>query len=168
MRHKLTQLPRNLEVTDYSLYCPGSFIFLDFSFYNVVSIRGFSSVIDIICASTRYSFSFPTRPKRVPLDILKWLFAILNKENKTVRIIRVDEDGALARSREFCKLVQLQNISLQTTGGYMSSLNGMIERPHRDAHKATRINIGSNIHLPENLWYYVRTYWKYIFFLILT
>ena len=117
----------------------------------MISIRGFTSVLDIIYASTRYSFAFPTRSKRVPLDILNWLLSILEQEGKIVRIIRVDEDGALARSREFCKLIQKKNITLQTTGGYMSSLNGMVERPHRDAHKATRISIGSNSHLPENL-----------------
>ena len=101
-----------------------------------------------MCALTGCPFAFPTRSKRVSLDVLRLLFQMLDQESKTVRIVRIDEDSALARSREFCKFIQQQNMSLQTTRGYMSSFNGLVERPHRDAQKSTRIALGSNSALP--------------------
>jgi hypothetical protein len=45
--------------------------------------------------------------------------------------IRVDEGGELARSRDFCFLVQELGLILQTTRGYASSLNGKSEVSHR-------------------------------------
>ena len=41
-----------------------------------------------------------------------------------MKYIRVDEDGALSRSEEFCKVVRNSNIVLHTTGGYASNKNG--------------------------------------------
>jgi hypothetical protein len=45
--------------------------------------------------------------------------------------IQVNEGGELARSRDFCFLVQELGLILQTTGGYASSLNGKSEVTHR-------------------------------------
>ena len=47
--------------TSDSAHPPGALLHIDFSFYNVISIRGFALVLDIACASTSHSFSFPTR-----------------------------------------------------------------------------------------------------------
>ena len=44
----------------------------------------------------------------------------------------------------------------------MSSLNGLIKRPHREGHKLTRIAIGSNTNLPENLWCYACCYYIFL------
>ena len=41
-------------------YRPGEFFCMDFSFWNTPSIRGFTSILSIICMKTRYSFVFPT------------------------------------------------------------------------------------------------------------
>jgi len=45
--------------------------------------------------------------------------------------VRVDEDGALANNSEFSDFLVDRSISLESTGGYASFLNGKIERPHR-------------------------------------
>ena len=112
LHYKLIRVPMSVEINDYSLYPPDSFLFIDFSFYNITSIRGFKSVLDIICVSTHYSFAFIMRCKQPPIIILKWLFAILRKEDKIVRIVRIDEDGELACLREFCKLIVDNECSL--------------------------------------------------------
>ena len=46
----------------------------------------------------------------------------------SVLFIRVDEDGALAKSTEFCRLVVELDCLLETTGGGNSSNNGISER----------------------------------------
>jgi hypothetical protein len=57
----------------------------------------------------------------------------------------VDEDGALARSSEFTDFLLLPHITLDTTGGCNSWLNGLIERPNRTiANKARALLINSN------------------------
>jgi len=117
MKYKATHISKSPKVTDYSNYPPGLFLFMNFSFYNVVIIHGFTAVFDVICASTWYQFSFLTSSKRVPLDTLTWLLYILEKEDKDVCIVKVDEDGVLARSCKFFNLLQKCSISLQTTGG---------------------------------------------------
>jgi hypothetical protein len=44
----------------------------------------------------------------VPHLILDFLFAMLNHEGVTVQCLRVDEDGALANSSEFCDFLLQQ------------------------------------------------------------
>ena len=56
--------------TDELLYPPGSCLCMDFVFYDMESIRGFTSVLDIMFISTRYPKIFLTRSKRPPLDAL--------------------------------------------------------------------------------------------------
>ena len=74
MKYKVTHIPESMKVHDYSTYPPGAFLFLDFSFYNVVSVRGFSSVLDVICASTRYPFAFPTKAQVSSLGNLRMAY----------------------------------------------------------------------------------------------
>ena len=77
-----------------------------------------------ICSATSYLFVFPSRSKNPPLDILKFLVATLRNQDNKVSFIRVDEDGALARSSGCMKTYHNMNIIVHTTGGYASSLNG--------------------------------------------
>ena len=104
---------------------------LDYSTINInsiiISLRGFTSFLSVKDAATNYTWAFPTRHKKPPLDIITYLFQVLHKEARTVKRIRVDEDGALAGSTDFCKLIHLESIVLETTGGYASSKNGKAE-----------------------------------------
>ena len=104
---------------------------MDFAFFNVESIRGFTSTFVDICSATSYPFGFPSRSKRPPLDILKFLVTTLRNQDKKVAFIRVDEDGALARSSEYMRTCHNMNIIVQTTGGDDSSLNGKSESPNK-------------------------------------
>ena len=54
-----------------------------------------------------------------------------------------NEDGALANSYEFNKLLIDKSIQLETTGGHGSKLNKIIERPNREHHFKTRIALGT-------------------------
>ena len=104
---------------------------MDFAFFNVESIRGFISTFVAICSATSYPFGFPSRSKCPPLDILKLIVTKLRNQDRKVAFIRVDEDGALARSSEFMRTCHNMNIIVQTTGGDASSLNGKLESPNK-------------------------------------
>ena len=99
---------------------------VDFSFFGVESIFGFTYTFVSVCSDTLYLFVFPPRIKRLPLDILKFIVAILSNQDKKVSYTRVDEDISLERSSEFMKTCNNMNIIVQPTGGYASLLNGKI------------------------------------------
>ena len=48
---------------DESLYSFGALVYIDFVFYDVKSIMGYTSVLDIICLSIHYLFQFLLRSK---------------------------------------------------------------------------------------------------------
>ena len=77
-----------------------------------------------ICSDASYPFGFPYRIKRPPLDILKCFVTIFRNQDKKFALIRVDEDGSLARYYEFMKTCHNMNITVQTTGGDAYYLNG--------------------------------------------
>ena len=93
---------------------------VDYAFMPQPSIRDFTAFLAVKDAATNYTWIFPTRNKRPPLDIVKYLLSILQKENRPTKYARVDEDGALANNTEFCKLLLTNDIHLQDTGGYAS------------------------------------------------
>ena len=77
----------------------------------------------------------------------------LKKENRQLHSIRVDEDGALAQGYEFTELLIQNSITLETTGGHASFLNGKVECPNRtiaDMVRALYFNAG---HSPDK-WCY--------------
>ena len=94
---KATKISRD-PTTDVSKFPPGFMLQMDFAFFNVESIRGFTSTFVAICSATSYPFGFTSRSKRPPLDILKLLVVTLRNQDKKIAFIRADEDGALARS----------------------------------------------------------------------
>ena len=119
---------------------------MDFSFFNVESIRGFTSTFVDICSATSYLFGFSSISKRPPLDILKFLVATLRNQDKKVAFIAVDEYGALARSFEFMKTCHNMNIIVQTSGGDASSLNGKSEIPNKTLDSITRALLLNSSH----------------------
>ncbi len=145
--------PPKAQITSVTLTKRGQLLHVDFSFWNLVSIRGFTSLLSVIGGKDRMLWNFPTASKRCPLQILDYLFAMLQNEGTTVQCIRVDEDGALANSSEFCDFLVQRHTSLETTGGYASFLNGKIERHHRTIAQMVRSMI-LNSGLPSTLWCY--------------
>ena len=104
---------------------------MNFSFFNVEGIYGYTSDFVYMCSATSYPFVFPYRIKHLPLNVLKFCVTALRNQNKKISFIQVDEDGALARYSEFVKSWHIINIIVQTTGGYSYSLNDKSEIPNK-------------------------------------
>ena len=102
--------------TDVSKVTPGFMIQMDFSFFIVESIRGFTSTFVAICSAISHLFGFLSRSKCAPLDILKHIVTTLRNKYKKDAFNRVDEDGALATSYKFMNTCHNMSIIVQTTG----------------------------------------------------
>ena len=101
-----------------------------FSFFNVDSIRGFTSTFVAICYATLHLFGFTSRSKHPPLDILKFLVTTLINQDKKVAFVRVDADEELEGSSESMKTCHQMYIILQTTGADAPSLNDNSKIPN--------------------------------------
>ena len=123
---KAVHHPRN-PPSDYTLLGPGQQIHADWCFLGEVSIRGHTSIICLKCANTRKVWCFPCTTKQMPLELLRFIIKYLENQGIHILQFRVDEDGSLANSSDFCKLLFNAGITLQTTGGYSSGLNGNVE-----------------------------------------
>ena len=97
---------------------------INFSFFNVESIREFTSIFLGVCSDTSYPFGFPSRSKRPPLEIINFLVTALINQDKKVSFVVVDADGALTRSSSFMKTCHNMNIIVQTKREDSYSLNG--------------------------------------------
>ena len=104
-----------------------------------------------ICYATSYPFGFPSRSKRPPLDILKFLVTTLRNQDKQVALISVDQYGALSRDIESMRTCHNMNTILQTTGGDASSLNDKSESPNKKLANITRALLLNSSHKKE-LW----------------
>ena len=122
---KATKIPRG-PTDDVSKFAPGFMLHINFSFFNVKSIRELTSTFVAICSATSHPFVFPSIRKHPPLEILKFLVTTLRNQDKEFAFIRVDEYGELARYSDFMKTCHNINIIVQTAGGYASYLNGKI------------------------------------------
>ena len=135
---------------------------MDFAFFNVERIRGFTSTFVAICSATSHPFGFPSRSKRPPLDILKFIVTILRNQDKKVAFIKVDEDGALSISSEFVKTCHIVNIIAQTTGGYASSIYGKSESTNKTLANITVALLLNSSHRKE-LWCFPYQYAIWLF-----
>ena len=122
---------------------------MDSAFFNIESIRVFTSTFVVLCFANSCPFTFPSRSKRPPLDILKLFITILRNHDKKVASIQVYEDRSLARSSEFMKTCHNMNIIVQNTGGDTSSLNGKSESTNKTLANTTRSLIMNSSHNKE-------------------
>ena len=68
-------------------FTPGFMTQMDFASFNVESIYGFTSTFVDICSTTSNPFGFSSKRKCLPLDILKYIFTTLRKQDKKVSFI---------------------------------------------------------------------------------
>ena len=158
---KATKLPRG-PLVDATKLAPFQRLHVDFSFFTVTSIRGFTSALDVACASTSYPFGFPTKSKSPPIEILRWLIGTLRSMGHVVNFIRVDEGGELANSSSFTEFVFKSDCILESTGAGNSTNNGKVERQNRTKADMIRsslstLNVMINDDLPDDL--NVESFW---------
>ena len=147
---KATKIPIYPTI-DVSNNPPWFMLHMDFFFFNVESIHGFTSTFVNTHSYTSYSFGFTSRSKNLPLGILKCIVTTLSNQDKKVSLIQFDEDGALEISSEFMKTYHNINIIVQTIGGYSYSLTGKSEIPNNTLANITRAILLNSIHKKE-LW----------------
>ena len=111
---------------------------MDFPFFNVEIIHGFTSNFVDICSVTSYPFGCTLISKRPPIDILTFMITTFINQYKKVSLISVDEDVALSRYSELTNICHNKNIIVQNTGGDASSLNGKSESTNETLANITR------------------------------
>ena len=117
---------------------PGQRFHMDFGFVRGkkkhISVRshdGYRSYLLIIDHYSRYGWIFLSKNKQPPLATIKYFLSSYGINDNTVKVIRTDQGGELARSKEFRKVVEAASYSIETTGADNSSQNGIVERPHQ-------------------------------------
>ena len=103
------------------------------------SIDGKRAYLLIIDRCTRYMWVYIANSKRPPVQFCK---SVLNKFKSSTkhRTVRCDQ-GELASSNDFKKMLQEEQFSLQVTGSNNSKQNGMAERPHRTLAQMVRCTL---------------------------
>ena len=127
---------------------PGELIHMDFYFYNVTSIRVFTSMITAVYAKTRMLWVFTNASKIEPVRIVRFTLTTLNNEQHPCKHVRVDENGVLENSTDVTNsIIEESKISMETTGGDASRINGHNKRHNRSIHIMIRKDlIESNQH----------------------
>ena len=115
------------------------------------SIDGKRAYLLIIDRYTRYMWVYIANSKRPPIQFCK---SVLNKFKSSTkhRTVRCDQ-GELASSNDFKKMLQEEEFSLQVTGSNNSRQNGMAECPHRTLAQMVRCTLQGAGLGPE--------YWSY-------
>ena len=134
----MTKFPKDKTV-DTTHPQPGKIIHMDFAFYNFTSIRGFTSILNFICENARMIWVFTNAYKWAHVRIIRFVLVTLNNEYHPWKRLRVDEDGALEKSTYVTNLLFYDfRITMETTGGDASWLNGNNERHNRIIHNVVR------------------------------
>ena len=107
-----------------SNFQPGKLIHTDFSFYNVTSIYGFTSILTLVCAKTRMLWVSPNASKISPVRIILLILTTLKHGQHPCKGIIVDKDAALENSIDVTKLfIEGLKLSMETTSGDASWIN---------------------------------------------
>ena len=150
----MTTFPKGTTVDTNNLQ-PGKLPHMDFSFYNVTSIRGLFSVLTVLCAKTRMLWVLITTSKWSPVHIIYVTLKKLKNEQHSWKLVGVDEDYALANSVDVANLPvdQLRN-SMETTSGDASWMKGNNEIQNRSIHNMVISGL-LDIIQHKNKWCYV-------------
>jgi hypothetical protein len=120
---KLTKIPR-IVMTDHTPLPLGTRFHVNYAFFNVISIPGFSAALIIVEWTSRYLWVFPSRSKSAPIDLCLHFFYQMQRQGFPC------EDGALVNNTKFCKtMYQSLGMTMESTGGRESTINGAAESP---------------------------------------
>ena len=91
---KMTTINKGATV-DTSNLQPGELIHMKFAFYNVTYIRGFNSMLTVVCEKTIMLWVFRTASKIAHVRIIRFILKILMNEQHPWKLVKVDEDISL-------------------------------------------------------------------------
>ena len=148
---RMTRVPR-IKVTDKSQLPIGTRFHIDYAFFNVTSIRDFTAALIVVEWTSRYLWFFPSRNKSAPLDLCLYFFNQLQRQGYPCIRCRSDEDGALVNNTEFCEMMYKNlGMTLESTGGYASSINGAAESPIKTIKRSIRAMLLGSA-MPNPMW----------------
>ena len=111
-------------------------VHVEFSFYNVSSVRGFSSMTTFVYERTRMIRELRTGSKQSPVRIILFILKTFKNEQCPCKHLIVDEDGALENSTDVTNLLVGElKIFRGNTCDDISWINGKNERHNRSIHK---------------------------------
>ena len=88
-----------------------------------------------ICAKHIMLWVLPNARKRSPVHIIRFILTTLNNEQHPCKHVRVDEGGSFSNSTDVTNLlVEEFKLSMGSTGGDASCINGNNERYNRSIH----------------------------------
>ena len=98
---------------------------MDFYFYNVTYVRGFTSILTVVCENNIMMWLFPAASKQSHVHIIRFIITTFKNEQHPCKFLRVDEYVDLSNSTDITNLlVDPFKISMETTGGDASCING--------------------------------------------
>ena len=113
----MTTFPKETTVHTTNLQ-PGELIHMYFSFWNLTSIHGFTSMLTVVCAKTRMIWLFHTVSKIDPVRIILFVLTTINNEQHPCKCVRVDEYVTFSNWTDVTNFtVYYINILMKTTGG---------------------------------------------------
>jgi hypothetical protein len=155
------KLPRG-GPTDSTELRKGDRIHADWIIMNQESVRGFKTALLFTEVRSRRKWGFPTRSRSAPIEQLKFFVNHMRRHGYRALELRIDEDGSLANSTNFMRVcTEDLHLAIQTTGGYNSENNGMVESPIKPIKRMVRLFlIGAG--MSDELWCFAFTYAVYV------
>ena len=152
-----TKLPRG-KLRDCTEFRKGSCFHVDSAIFNTESCRGVMCALVIVEVRTRKKWGFLARSRSPPIEQLIYFIENMRLKGYTADTARLDEDGGLVCSTEFMHTItNVLKMTVESTGGYNSTNNGMVESPIKPIKRLVRsFLIGAA--LPDIIWCFAFTY----------
>jgi hypothetical protein len=129
MSEKTVSLSRgNLQVLTFLPI--GARIQMDFGFYKIPSIRGFTCFLVIVESRTSHRWAYCRRSKHPPIELCLWFIRMIRRLlGFSIAVVRTDGGGELWGSNDFRRrLFEEAQVLVEPTGGENSAANGKAER----------------------------------------
>ena len=91
---KITTFSKGTTVDNIN-FQPEEIVYMNFVFYNVTSIRGFTSMLNVVYKNTRMIWLFTNVSKWSTIRNINSILTTLKNEQQPWKLVRVNEDGAL-------------------------------------------------------------------------
>ena len=127
----------------------------------ITSVDGFNSYLIIVDKASRYMFTFLTKSKHPPLDIVKSFLTRHGHPSSVGKTIRTDQGNELAGSSAFRELIDSFDYNLEVTAPRTSKKNRIAERPNRTLSQMMRCMLHS-ANMGSQYWSYALVHATYV------